>query len=206
MLFSSLGQGYIFLLIFGVGCVFAGAEIFIYTLFCKCKNYTKNHKNTLNSTKNYKNLQETTKNYKNLHKTTQINKNQHDCTTLDNSVQKTTKNYCSLQKYSEHHKNLQNSTKNYTKIQKSTNHHKNQQFCTKLYKNLHNFTKNYLKFLWQFLVGFGRVCVYFSVILAIVFAVDYGNLRVYHILAFLLGFCAIKTIFAKRNNFANSVI
>lgn len=88
-------------------------------------------------------------------------------------------------------KKSQKNTKNNAKLQKNTE--KNKKNTEKFVK----LTKNSL----LFFVSFGRVFVYAVAICKIVFLCDFGALRLYHILAFCVGFFGIKTIFAKRNIF-----
>ncbi len=154
MLFLSLGQGYVFLLILCLGLLFGMVEVVSSWAFSKTCALLKSHKTRLNNQPN------------------------HAANFDTNTPRRIT--FLSPQK---------NTTENDKKISKNTN--KN--------KIVHGITKKYLKNISQFCIGLFRVCGYsFALYLVILFC-DYGEIRAYHFVAFLIGFCLIKAIFAKLN-------
>lgn len=186
MLFESLGQGYIFLLILCVGCVFAGAEIVGSGLF---KKFVKN-------IKKYEFRQKNTNLDKFGQKYTEIDKNGINW----NKMEENRKNWKKMDKNGKKWNNLDKNRQKWKKIEI------NRKKWKKMDKNIPENSRKILKNAIQFAIGFGRACVYFGVIFAIVWLVDFGCMRAYHILAFLLGFCVIKTIFASRNFSSSDVI
>lgn len=79
---------------------------------------------------------------------------------------------------------------------KTKNHQKNtKKIKNKLSKNTKKITKN----ISQIVFGLLRMCVYGASMYWVVFLIDFGEIRAYHILAFLIGFWLTKAIFARLN-------
>ena len=144
MLFSALGQGYVFLLILCLGLSIGAIEVLCLWIFRKAHRWLKSHQNRPLSTANSTQYLDT------------------------NTPRKIT--FLLPQK---------NITKNDKKISKNT--------------------KKYLKNSIQFCIGLFRICFYVLTIYLLILLCDYGEIRAYHFVAFLIGFCLIKAIFAKLN-------
>lgn len=71
----------------------------------------------------------------------------------------------------------------------------------KLRKNISKNIRKIVKNITQLLLGFARAVICLSAVYLTVMFVDYGDVRLYHFLAFAIGFCLIKILFAKMYKF-----
>ncbi len=86
-------------------------------------------------------------------------------------------------------KNAKNKQKIEKNTQKSIKFTENQKNKKRRNKNLNNFLIG--------IIYFSRILIYFGLIYLLVYFLDYGNLRIYHILGFCVGFYLIKYFFVR---------
>lgn len=150
MLFSAVGQGYIFLLLLCVGAGLCVVEIVGKLASKSLKNITK-----IKSKK------------------------------IAEKSKKIAQNRAPIERKIEFVAPQKNTSKN-----KQKNNKKNMQKISPKYKKI---AQN----VCSCMLGVGKVLVYGAVLFAVVLVCDFGELRAYHFLAFLIGFWLTKTIFAK---------
>lgn len=141
MLFTTLGQGYIFLLLLAIGSLACVFEVVLVWCLNKTKNLLIRSKTKpLDSTQSSQNL------------------NTHSRAIIFESKKVNTKNA------------IRKMPKGISQI---------------------------IKIIAQFLLGVVRAITCVLIIYFVVLCYDYGEIRLYHFLAFAIGFCLIKILFAK---------
>lgn len=118
-----------------------------------------------------------------IQKCAKIDINRQNITQNDGNLQKLQK----LQNVTKLRKNIQNSTKIDKKIKKKS---------TKNNKKIQNITKKVI----YGVAGFCEACVFATLLIGVIYWVDYGDFRFYHVLGFVVGFWLIWAIFAHMHH------
>ena len=185
MLFESLGQGYIFLLILCLGLFFSAMDSLLVVLFRWLVKYF--NKENIDKRKLLKNQKKSINNSENL---------ENKSFKSDNNAIMEVKRQITF---------LPSDNKKVENISKKINN-KN----IKLLKNSKKFTKKKklsinIKNGFYCLYGFLSILVFGISLVGLIYWVDYGDFRFYHFLAFVVGFWLFKTIFAKVHLKNNSI-